>query len=126
MKRGNALAAFSARGKRLSRNERFRHAAGRKNQALPIPGISRLDDDARRRARLAAARHLIAHARGDRAVNLGVRAVRLGGDDRKAGVRCLANFDFERDLAEERNAQAFRLGFGAAMTEWVRALAAMR
>src|ERR1700730_4668297 len=91
-----------------------------------IEPFSGLDDNSRRRAPLAAARHLIAHPGGDFTVNLGVSAVGVRRDNRKAAVRCLANFDFERNFAEERNAQAFRLRLGAAVTEGVRALAAMR
>src|SRR5713226_2562947 len=89
-------------------------------------GISGFDDNSWRRARLAAARHLVPHPCGDVTINLGVGTVRFGGDDRKAGVRRFANFDFERHFAEEWHALAFRLGFGTAMTEQVRALAAMR
>src|SRR3546814_20092151 len=51
------------------------------------------------------------------AVDLGVRAVGVADDDWMAAVRCLADLDVERDLAEKIDAELGRLLARAAMAE---------
>src|ERR1017187_10570460 len=69
--------------------------------------LSSLDYDLRRHAPGGgAALDLLEHLDRDLAIDFGVRAVRLGGDHRHAGIRFLANRHVQRDFAEERAALA--------------------
>ena len=69
---------------------------------------------------------LLPDALGDGAIDLGVRAVGIGDDDRVAAVGGLADGDVERHLAEEVAAELLGLAPRAAMAEDLAALAAMR
>src|ERR1700688_414611 len=73
-----------------------------------------------------AALDLLKYLGGDLAIDFGVRAVRLGGDHRHAGIRFLADRHVQRHFAEERHALA--LGFLArtAIAENIRSRAAAR
>src|SRR3546814_3916302 len=87
-----------------------------------------LHDDLRRAAPRCGilARELLPDAIGDGAVDLGVRAVGVADDDWMAAVRCLADLDVERDLAEKLDAELGRLLARAAMAEDVALMAAFR
>src|SRR4051794_3914362 len=69
---------------------------------------------------------LFPDAGGDAAENCGVRRGGIDRGDRPAFVGGLADHHVERHLAEELDAERFRLATGAAMAEDVAALAAMR
>src|SRR6185436_14060870 len=62
----------------------------------------------------------------DLPINLRLRAVGVGGDDRPAFVGCGADIHVQRHAAEERHAELLRLVLGAAVTENVGALPALR
>src|SRR5262249_29301158 len=69
---------------------------------------------------------LAGQCRGDLAVDRGVRAVRIAVDHGGAGVGRGPDVHVQRDLAEERHAEALRLVARAAMAKDVRTGAAMR
>src|SRR6202011_5538116 len=83
-----------------------------------------LDDDARRRA-LGLPSDLFPDTARHLAIDQGELAVRLRDDDRGALIGGLADGDGERHLAEELDAELFRLAAGAAMTEDLAAVAAI-
>src|SRR5580704_608068 len=86
---------------------------------------SSLDYDLRRGAPgIHAAPDLFENFGGDLAINFGVRAVRLGGHHRQAGIRFLPDGHVQRHFTEERHTLA--LGFLArtAVAEDIRARSA--
>src|SRR5262249_61246174 len=94
-----------------------RRAAGTRTEAAPQglirPAIATrrrlcLDHDLRR-GTAGGAPELIAHLGRDVAVDLRMHPVWLGGDDRQAGIRRLANRHLPRRLAEERHARSLCL-----------------
>src|SRR5581483_8874904 len=75
-------------------------------------------DDARRGARAAlVGGELLPHAAGDVAIGLGVRALRLGDDDRVAAVGRRADVEVQRHLAQERHAHLLGFLVRAAMAK---------
>src|SRR5450755_906840 len=76
--------------------------------------------------RRCAALDLLKYLGGDLAIDFGVRAVRLGGDHRHAGIRFLADRHVQRHFAEERHALAFGFLARSAIAENIRARAAAR
>src|SRR5687767_6928008 len=83
----------------------------------------RLDHDLRRGARCALALQPVADTRGDLAIDLGMRSVRIGRDYGAAGIGRLADRHVQRHLAEERHAELVRLLLRAAVAEDVMMLA---
>src|SRR5690349_2398182 len=84
------------------------------------------NDDSWRRAALLAAFQRRPDPLGDVAVDAGVLAVGLGGDDGSAVVGMGADVEMQGHLAQEGYAELLRLVPRAAMAEDLRALAAMR
>src|SRR5690242_11487394 len=82
-----------------------------------------LDDDLRRGA--ARRRKAVTHAFGDFTIVLGVLAIRRGRHDRRAAVGFLADRDIEGYFAQEWDSESLSLAPRAAVTEYVRARAAL-
>src|SRR5688572_27029247 len=86
----------------------------------------RLDHDLRRGAPRTLPLQPVADTRGDLAIDLRVRSIRIGRDHGSARVGGLADCHVQRHLAEERHAEFLRFLVRAAVTENVVALAALR
>src|SRR5260221_1104292 len=114
-----------ATGKLISTISPGSWAPESKSSAGPNIRLS-LDHNLRRRTPGACALKLLAHFARDVAIDLRMRAVGFGRDHRKAGVGFFADRHMQRYLAEERDAETFRLAPCATMTENIRPCAAVR
>src|SRR5215211_5729265 len=89
---------------------------------LNSSAISRLDHDLRCLARGASGwPDLLPHLGGKIAVDLRVRAVRIGRHHRTAGIGRFADHEIERHFAEEGHAELLRLAPRTAVAENFRA-----